>query len=251
MTRKLLLFSNSPKTAAPLFHRDSEWWHAVGCHSTLALRLYLAACNPFSRCRSKVLDHLCSNLFQPRAIVIPFHSCWTTESRYLNLCVYFCLFLFCLFFSDKIKFQLSVTLSNFVVNNRAISLLLLLEFNFLAVPQILDHSDTCAVPCVCNAVGLVILLKLSPAFASLQQLVSKGLRVIYTFPKQDTLCVCCFGVIVLLCSKVFWKCYVRRGQNFSGQTFLNTWRWPTKPASTSFHVSDEKLKQFKTICKFF
>jgi len=45
----------------------------------------------------------------------------------------------------------------------------------LAVSEIFNHSDTCAVPSVCNAVGLLILLKLCPDFTFLQQLMTFGL----------------------------------------------------------------------------
>jgi len=41
-------------------------------------------------------------------------------------------------------------------------------------------SSYSAVPFVCNAVGLLILLKLCPVFTFLQQLMTKGLWVIYT-----------------------------------------------------------------------
>jgi len=74
------MFSN-PTPSKP--HRDDERRHAVGSHCALALRLYRAACNPFSRCRFWVLDHLCSNLLQS------FHFCWITEMWSLNLCVRF------------------------------------------------------------------------------------------------------------------------------------------------------------------
>ena len=39
-----------PERTAPLSRRDGERRHAVGSHFALALRLYLAACNPFPRC---------------------------------------------------------------------------------------------------------------------------------------------------------------------------------------------------------
>jgi len=45
--------------------------------------------------------------------------------------------------------------------------------SFLTVSEILNYSDTCAVPSVCNAVGLLILLKLCPVFTFLQQLMTK------------------------------------------------------------------------------
>ena len=67
--------------AVPLSRCDDERRHAVGSRSALALRLYLAACNPSSSCRFWVLDHLCSNLSQS------FQLCWITEIRSLNLCV--------------------------------------------------------------------------------------------------------------------------------------------------------------------
>jgi len=58
------VLESHPEQAAPLSHRDDERWHAIGSHSTLALRLYLAACNPSSSFRFWVLDHLCFNLSQ-------------------------------------------------------------------------------------------------------------------------------------------------------------------------------------------
>jgi len=63
-----------PEQAAPLSRRDDERRHAFGSHSTRALRLYLAACNPFSSCRFWVLDHLYANLFQS------FNFCWITKN---------------------------------------------------------------------------------------------------------------------------------------------------------------------------
>jgi len=40
-----------PERAAPVSRRDDERRHAVGSHSALALRLYLAACYPSSSFR--------------------------------------------------------------------------------------------------------------------------------------------------------------------------------------------------------
>jgi len=77
------VLESHPEQTAPLSRRDDERWHAIGSHSVLALRLYLAACSPSSSCRSWVLDHLSSNLSQS------FHLCWITEIRSLNLCVRF------------------------------------------------------------------------------------------------------------------------------------------------------------------
>ena len=114
------VLESHPEWAAPLSCRDDE--HAV----SLALRLYLAACNPSSSCRLWVLDHLCSNLSQPRAIVIPFVSCWISETRSLNLRVYFYLLLFCFCCSDRNRLQLWVSVCNLVAITTAIPLLLLL-----------------------------------------------------------------------------------------------------------------------------
>jgi len=93
-----------PEKAAPLSRRDDERWHAIGFHSALAVRLYLAACNPSSSCRFWVLEHLCSNLSQS------FHLCWITEIRSLNMCAFFYPFfrVFCLCFSDRNEHQLEV-----------------------------------------------------------------------------------------------------------------------------------------------
>ena len=107
-----------PEQAAPLSRRDNKRWHAIGSHSALALRLYLAACSPSSYCRFWVLDHFCSNLSQS------FHLCWITEIGSLNLCMCFYLFLFCLCFSDRNELQLKVLVCNLVVITTAIPLLL-------------------------------------------------------------------------------------------------------------------------------
>jgi len=40
------ILESHPERAAPLSCRDEERRHAVGSHYILALRLYLAACNP-------------------------------------------------------------------------------------------------------------------------------------------------------------------------------------------------------------
>ena len=63
------VLESHPERAAPLSRRDDERRHAVGSHSTLALHLNLAVCNPSSSCRFRVLVHLCSNLSQS------FHFC--------------------------------------------------------------------------------------------------------------------------------------------------------------------------------
>jgi len=56
------VLESHPERAAPLSRRDDERCHAIGSHSVLALRLYLAAYNTSSSSRFAVLDHLCSNL---------------------------------------------------------------------------------------------------------------------------------------------------------------------------------------------
>jgi len=45
------VLESHPKRAVPFSRRDDERRHAVGSHSVLALRLYLAASNPSSSCR--------------------------------------------------------------------------------------------------------------------------------------------------------------------------------------------------------
>ena len=45
------VLESHPEQAAPVSRRDDERRHAVGFHSALALRLYLAACNPSASCR--------------------------------------------------------------------------------------------------------------------------------------------------------------------------------------------------------
>jgi len=45
------VLESHPEQAAPLSRRDDEQRPAIGSHSALALRLYLAARNPSSSCR--------------------------------------------------------------------------------------------------------------------------------------------------------------------------------------------------------
>jgi len=45
------VLESCPEQAVPLSRRDDEQRHAVGSHSALALRNYLAACNTSSSCR--------------------------------------------------------------------------------------------------------------------------------------------------------------------------------------------------------
>jgi len=81
-----LMFSNPTSSKPRLFPAAR---HAVCSHSALALHLYLVACNPSSSCRFWIFDHLCSNLFQPRAVVIQFYSCWITVTRSLFFNLFF------------------------------------------------------------------------------------------------------------------------------------------------------------------
>jgi len=48
--RRLNVLQSPPERAAPLSRHDDERRHAIGSHSTLALHLYLAACNSSSIC---------------------------------------------------------------------------------------------------------------------------------------------------------------------------------------------------------
>ena len=80
------VLESHPEQAAPLSRRDDERRHAVSSHSALALRLYLAACNPSLSCCFWVLDHLCFQfvsiislllnhgnlIFEPVCVFLPF-----------------------------------------------------------------------------------------------------------------------------------------------------------------------------------
>ena len=99
------VLESHPEQASSLFRRDDERRHAICSHSTLALRLHLAACSPSSSYRFWVLDHLCSNLSQL------FHLCWITEIWSLHLCVFTfsssaCAFLMEMNFSFKCLFAI-------------------------------------------------------------------------------------------------------------------------------------------------
>ena len=87
--RTFHVLESHSEQAVPVPRRDDERRHAIGSHSALTLRLYLAACSPSSNCRFWALDHLCSNLSQS------FHFCWITKIRSLNMCV-------CLAFSSSV-----------------------------------------------------------------------------------------------------------------------------------------------------
>jgi len=45
------VLESHPEQAAPLSRRDNERCHAIGSHSALALRLYIAVYNTSSSCR--------------------------------------------------------------------------------------------------------------------------------------------------------------------------------------------------------
>jgi len=167
--------ADASQSCRPPYVEDDERRHTVGSHSALALRLCLAGCNPSSNCRFWVLDHLCSNLSQS------FRFCLITEIQILNLYKCFYLFLFCLWISERNELQLEVPFCNVVVITTAIPLLLSHQYSFLAVSEIFKNCHTCAVTSLCNADGLLILLKLCPVFTFLQQLLTKRLWAIYTY----------------------------------------------------------------------
>jgi len=96
------------------------------------------------------------------------------------LCVCFYLFFFGVGFSDRNELQLEVPVCNLVVVTTATPLLFLPCYSFFAVSEIFNHFDD-GLPSVCNAVGLLILFKLCPVFTFLQQLMTRGLWVIYTY----------------------------------------------------------------------
>ena len=106
------VLESHPEQAAPLSRCVDEQQHAVGSHSALARRLYLAACNPSSRWRSWVLNQLYSNLSQPRAIEILSYSCLITGIQCLNLYVCVYLFIFCLCCDDRNGLELWVLVYN-------------------------------------------------------------------------------------------------------------------------------------------
>jgi len=88
-----------------------------------------------------------------------------TETTPVDLFVCFYPFLFCLCFLrlDQNGQQLFVSVCKLVIITTALPLLLLLLYTFLAVSEMLNHSDTCAVPSAWNTGVLLILLKLCPA----------------------------------------------------------------------------------------
>ena len=68
------VLESHPEQAAPLSRRDDERCHAIGSHSALALRLYLAAYNTSSSWRFWVLTisapiglNRCASILQPAA----------------------------------------------------------------------------------------------------------------------------------------------------------------------------------------
>ena len=80
------------------------------------------------------------------------------------LCVCFELFFFCLCFPDRNEHQLEVPVCKLVVITTAIPLLLFPCF--LAVSEIFSHSDTCAVPSVCDRRWFAHLTRLHLSSAS-------------------------------------------------------------------------------------
>ena len=68
--------------------------------------LWFCSLHPLLKLSLSVLDYLCSNFSYPCAFMIPFHSCWITEIRFLNLCVCDYDFFFCLCCFDRNGLQL-------------------------------------------------------------------------------------------------------------------------------------------------
>ena len=94
------------------------------------------------------------------------------EIRSLNLCVCFSFSSSVLTFLMEMNFSLKSLFAIWSLSPQRFHLLFP-QYSFLAVSEIFNHFDTCAVSSVCNAVGLLILLKLYPVFTFLQQLVTK------------------------------------------------------------------------------
>jgi len=89
MTQGRIMFSNptpSKPLLSPAATMSDDTLSALRGSLRLALRLYLAACNPSSSCHFWVLDHLCSNsspsfhlwlnngnpIFEPVCVFLPF-----------------------------------------------------------------------------------------------------------------------------------------------------------------------------------
>jgi len=87
--------------AVPLSRRDGEWRHVVvptpllhwGAPQCWGLVVCCSVCCSVLQCVAvcvlQTIYHLCSNLFQPRAIMISIDPCWSTNTRSLHLCVSF------------------------------------------------------------------------------------------------------------------------------------------------------------------
>jgi len=184
----------------PSFH-DTGVPHVLGASraslppqrwATIYYRLSLRPCTTPLSCSLQPLLKLLLLSLRPsllQCVSIVSLNCFTlAESQkpdvWNGVCVFtFSSSAFTLKVSDRNESQLKFPMFNLVVITTLTPQLLLLEHSFLAVSAILNHSNTCAVSSVCNAVGprLLILLKLCPVFTFLQQLMAKGLRVIYTY----------------------------------------------------------------------
>jgi len=71
------------------------------------------------------------------------------------------------------------SLCNLVVFTSTITCSLVYSsYSFVAASGILNYSDTFTVPSVCNTLSFLIILKCCPAFNFVQQLVTKGWRLI-------------------------------------------------------------------------
>ena len=90
----------------------------------------------------------------------------------MNLCVCFTFSSSVFTFLMEINFSIKSLLTIWLLSPQRFHYYFYLSSSFLAASEIFNHSDTCAMPSVCNAVGVLILLKLCPVFAFLQQLMT-------------------------------------------------------------------------------
>jgi len=153
-----------------------RWWATTRC------RLSLCPCTSPLSCSLQPLLKLLLLSLRPSLLPIYLTRFTFAASRKSDFWTCVCVFTFIssAFASVRNELQLQVPVCNLVVITTAIPLLLLPLYSFLAVSEMLNHSDTCAVSSVCNAVGLLILLKLCSVFIFLQQLMTKREWVMYT-----------------------------------------------------------------------
>ena len=131
-----------------------RWWATTRC------RLSFRPCTAPLSCSLQPLLKLLLLSLRPSLLPICLTRFTFAESWKSDFWTCVCVFTFIssAFASVRDELQLQVPVCNLVVITNAIPLLLLPLYSFLAVSEMLNYSDTCAVPSVCNPLHPILFI---------------------------------------------------------------------------------------------